>query len=646
MSTANGPSKTASTVGDEVSVTVENLGGIEKTTVTIPAGVTILAGENATNRTSFLRSLAAALGGRESAVSLKSDADTGRVELSTAGGTYSRVYTRSGFDATRSTPLTESASLVDTFVVVDERNPARRAIRGGGEGLRELLMQPVDTDAIQAEIRDRKAERRELETELEEIESRRSKLPDLEARRSEIEDELATVTSELDTLQSEIADASMDESAAGEIEELYAEQSRIRESIGEKERVLERQREKVSDLESRRDSLEDDLAAIEVDEESLAALEDEMDRLRRRKRDLDGFTNDIAAVMEVNEDLLEDEYPEMTVDTDVTASLDPGSTRIRCWTCGSEVERAQVSDRIDSLRALLTSKRTERDEIVEQLSELEERAADIEQAKHRKTKVETDLSETEEELELRQSRVSDLQTEIEALQAELSELESAVDEAETGGDTQLASKYQRLSDLEYERGGLSEERSTVLEEIEEIETLVSDRKPTIEGRLEEVSSEIESLRDRVTSIEESVIGTFDEHMNELLERLHYQNIERVWLERRVGTDDPGGASAFVLHVVREGPDGAVYEDTVGTLSESERELIGIVIALAGYFVHDVGEAVPFVLLDSVESIDADRLATILGYIGERVPYLLTAVLPEEATALPESYKRITADDLH
>lgn len=43
-------------------VEVENIGGIDATSVEFTPGVTILAGRNATNRTSFLQSLMAALG--------------------------------------------------------------------------------------------------------------------------------------------------------------------------------------------------------------------------------------------------------------------------------------------------------------------------------------------------------------------------------------------------------------------------------------------------------------------------------------------------------------------------------------------------------------------------------------------------------
>jgi DNA repair ATPase RecN len=628
-----------------VTVSVENLGGIEATTVTVPAGITVLTGENATNRTSFLRSLAAVLGGRESAASLKSDAEAGRVELSTDEGTYARVYGEAGVDEPASSPLTDQPELVDGFVAIDERNPARRAIRGGGGGIRELLMAPVDTDAIRASIRETRTERSDLEAQLERIEARQSELPGLRERRSSIESELEAVESELASVQADIEAADTTGEDAEDLADLRAERSRIREAIGETERTLERQRDRVASLETELESIESELAAIEVEADRLADIEDRIEGLERRKRELEGFANDLAAVLEVNRDLLADDFGAASGRGDVTAALDPSGRTIECWTCGSEVERAQVTDRLDSLRERLESTRAERDEIEAELEELREAAAEIEREKRRREQLEADRRDVEAERELRTQRIEEARAELAGLREELEDLESAV-EADAGAEGDLASAYERLSDLEYERGRLVEERSTVASEIAEIERLVEEDGPRVQERIDALSDELEELRGRVADIETSVIETFDEHMNELLDRLAYRNVERVWLERRVGErEDPLDESEFVLHVVREGPDGAVYEDTVETLSESERELIGIVLALAGYLVHDVGDSVPFVLLDSVEAIDADRLGSVLAYVGEQVPYVLAAVLPEEAAALPDRYSRIPADEL-
>ena len=63
---------------ETVQLTVDNIGGIDHADVIFSPGVTILAGRNATNRTSLLQVLMAALGSER--VSLKGDAEEGRVD--------------------------------------------------------------------------------------------------------------------------------------------------------------------------------------------------------------------------------------------------------------------------------------------------------------------------------------------------------------------------------------------------------------------------------------------------------------------------------------------------------------------------------------------------------------------------------------
>lgn len=63
-------------------------------------------------------------------------------------------------------------------------------------------------------------------------------------------------------------------------------------------------------------------------------------------------------------------------------------------------------------------------------------------------------------------------------------------------------------------------------------------------------------------------------------------------------------------------------------------------ALAGYLVHDVSEKVPFILIDSVEAIDAPRLNKLIEYFGDHVEYLVIALLEEDAKAINKEYNRI------
>ena len=160
-----------------------------------------------------------------------------------------------------------------------------------------------------------------------------------------------------------------------------------------------------------------------------------------------------------------------------------------------------------------------------------------------------------------------------------------------------------------------------------------------------VTEELTDLRTRIDQIEAEAVEEFNEHMDSVLDILDYANLERVWIERVERRIREGrrkvDRTVFELHVVRATASGATYEDTVDHLSESEREVTGLVFALAGYLVHDLHETVPFVLLDSLEAIDSERIAALVDYIREYARFLVVALLPEDAQALDDEYARVS-----
>ena len=119
-----GATDTADAGRFEVSLSVSNVGGITESSLTFTPGTTILAGENASNKTSFLRAINGALGG--SMATLRTNADRGEVRLDLGEhGTYSRVYERTnGHVTTSGTPYSDDADVVDTFVTLLETNDA------------------------------------------------------------------------------------------------------------------------------------------------------------------------------------------------------------------------------------------------------------------------------------------------------------------------------------------------------------------------------------------------------------------------------------------------------------------------------------------------------------------------------------------
>jgi len=156
---------------------------------------------------------------------------------------------------------------------------------------------------------------------------------------------------------------------------------------------------------------------------------------------------------------------------------------------------------------------------------------------------------------------------------------------------------------------------------------------------------MEESQTKTERIETQAIEEFNDHIETVLDILEYANLERIWLERveREVRESQRKVtkSVFELHIVRQTDSGAIYEDAVDHLSESEREVTGLVFALSAYLAHEVYEEVPFMLIDSLETIDAKRIAKLTEYLDEISEFLIVALLSEDAETLPDRYERIT-----
>jgi predicted ATP-dependent endonuclease of OLD family len=172
----------------EATIRAENVGGITSTVVEFGPGVTALAGRNATNRTSLLQAIMAALGSDRA--SLKGDATSGRVELELGGRTYTRELERTNgmlhFDGD---PYLEDSQMADLFAFLLESNAARRAVVSGND-LRELILRPVDVESIEATIERLQAEKRDVDEQLAELSAADRELRSLEEDRTSVRSEL------------------------------------------------------------------------------------------------------------------------------------------------------------------------------------------------------------------------------------------------------------------------------------------------------------------------------------------------------------------------------------------------------------------------------------------------------------------------
>jgi predicted nuclease with TOPRIM domain len=315
-----------------------------------------------------------------------------------------------------------------------------------------------------------------------------------------------------------------------------------------------------------------------------------------------------------------------------------------CWTCGTEVNRDRLESTIERLRDISTEKRRERTSVVEELDELKNERSELEQRRDRLRRLEQRRDRLGGEIDDREDTIEDLRERRDRLESTVETLESEASELESEEYSEVLEQHRTVNELEFEIDRLENERSSVTEEIEAAEDELDER-DSLRSRREEINDELAERRTRIQRLEAEAVDAFNEHMDTILDLLEYSNLDRIWIERTETTVREGRRTVpkttFELHVIRSSASGASYEDTVDHLSESEREVTGLVFALAGYLVHEVYETVPFMVLDSLEAIDSERIATLVDYFSDYAQFLVVALLPEDAAALDDDYRRVT-----
>ncbi|MBP1986840.1 archaea-specific SMC-related protein [Halolamina salifodinae] len=659
----------------EATLHVQNIGGITQCTVPFSPGITILTGENATNRTSLLTALNGVLGGSEA--TLRSDADSGHIELSfNDTDTFTRTYERDhGQITTSGDPYCEDEDLVDAFCTLLEHNDARDAVERG-ENLRDVLMRPVDTHAIRRQIREKTSDRDELQSRLRNIDQQVDQEAALSDRKEALQAELEDIESEIEEKRSIVSEYQADMDMAAEAEELVDDVESAREDARDLENqveVLKAELEAVREEETelKEDATElyhdavssgptdvsnrDDIDPTEIDRdpehdgESISDLKERVSSLKARKDELTNTIDDLTRIINFNERIVDEaaDLPGVTPDDgteSVTAELAPESQTVECWTCGSTVEQNTIQSRTRELQSLVEQKREQVTDITAELGTVQDRLEALQETRRERQRVQSRLEQVRKEQDEIVEEIEETEAALDAKRGEIETLQEEIEATAELRESDLLDAYQELNELEYERGQIAAKIEDVESELADIED-VREERDDIETEIESIREELEDLRTHVADLERNAVDSFNSHMEDILDRLRYENIARVWIERKVSeTATRMETGEFELHIVRES-EGGVYEDIVDTLSESEREVIGLIVALAGYLVHDIDESVPFLLLDSVEAVDSQRLVELVEYFAEHAVFLNVALLPEDASAFSDAYDRVTADML-
>ncbi|TKR25058.1 archaea-specific SMC-related protein [Natronomonas salsuginis] len=659
-------------------VELENIGGIEHAEADLPPGVTVLSGRNATNRTSFLQGIMATVGSSSNQISLKSDTDEGQATLRLGDETYTRTIERAGGTTMMNgEPFTDESELLDLYAFLLKDNPVRQTIERNGD-LHEVLMRPIDTDEIEAELQQLRAEKENIEAELEQLDEYKQRIPKLEEQRTQLEtelDDLRTTEAEIQE-RKETLEAQFDETASDEkperVQELEEELTSQRTEVNTLKRKLDQQRNlqkaAIDDLEAidKPDAEEAELRAerdrLEAERERLA---DQIDTIRSQRQEItsgmeaartlqDSMTSIEEAVGQLDVDIDLPEGPLTATHSgesgDLTDTLVEGE-QISCLACGSQVTTDTVDAVIDQYREINTAFReqinaleSDQQEVRSQLKEVESQLDQWERAEKRLAEAERQKEQTETRIETYEERLEEAKETV----ADLEDgLEAAREDAATEPDEALRAEHAAVEDDLIDTEVAIRQAETKLDDIEstiadlETELEAEDR---LSDQRDELVDEIERLHSHVEDTERKLVEEFNQTIDTVLELLGYANIERIWIERKRKDVKVGRRTeeqtVFELNIVREGGNG-VYADDLQHLSESERSVTGLVVALTGYIVHDVADLCPIMLLDSVEMIDSERIAQLIDYFADETEYLVAALLPEDSAEVNDSLLEAT-----
>jgi DNA repair exonuclease SbcCD ATPase subunit len=651
---------TEPTLEGNLSIDIENIGGIEQRTVDLPPGVTVLEGGNATGRTSFLQALMAAIGSERA--TLKGDADEGHVTLNVNGQTYTRTLSRAGENLHFSgDPLLDDPELADLYAFLLSDNEVRQTIEQQGD-LHEVLMRPVDTEEIQAEIDTLHQEQKQVEADIErakdavdELTALEEERVDLTDRKDELEAEIEDLEEEVQTLKEQTKDDETKQEINDldtEINDLDSEIEQVEFQIRTKEEKLEGAKRDLEnldipdqdeeELEAKREEIESEKAEIDTRISSLTTLEQKLSNAIEINKDILNADWDIATILQqmpegtalpdgpLSPDGLEGEASA----SELTDQLVKGEHTI-CQSCGSEVNTEkirQITNQYEGLREDLREEisqlETRSRDLKSESDDLRSQAIEIEDKQAEQEKLTRDVSKLETELEELRERKADLEDDLKELNDKWESIDTDDDNEELI-DTR-STKRDKERELERVRNDISD----IEAEIDRKEEIAESR-DDLEARKADIKEELNELRGKVDALEKELVDQFNDRMEEVIDLLDYENIERIWIDTKKVDNRQGEETEFDLIITREGDAGG-YQDRIQHLSESERAVTGLVVALTGYLVHDVHEICPVMLFDSVEMIDSERIRDIINYFQPYPDYLVAALLPEDAADISEA----------
>jgi chromosome segregation ATPase len=599
----------------EISLAVENIGGIDTFECSFDSQVGVVSGPNASNKTSLLKAIAFGLG--RSTVPIKNDAKEARVELEIDRKRVVRTATATanGTNVSGDGWLSDrgDVELLDQFACLLEFNDLRQAVRSNGD-FEQLLKGPMDLDSLERKRATKLEEKRSLQAAVDQlegidnqVETARSDLADTRERVNEQE-------AELEELRAQQTDVSTEDDRQQELREqradLISERNEYERQIADLEDAIKRLEERLADIDDEIEAARDASKQYNIDQ-----LKQRRTETKQELRDIEDRIDIFQSVLTANREMLNSPHSG-------ALGKDSGLVEdtITCWACGNEAAESDVEATAERLQELVAADKERRREYEPQLSDIDDQIDAAQEAQRRVEELEGERRDLKQQ---RESRIESLETQREQLDKLEDKLETVDAELEAYADKQESEASGLAAEIEDVQMNLHTARSEVERLESRIENLTGKREQRQKkaNRIETLSAEITTLTEQIENREQRLRTEFNEAMDDILSVLEYESIDRVWLDGN-----------FDLVIARE-IDGVTRQDRIEHLSESERETVGLVLGLAGYVAYDVADSVPVLLIDTLGAFDSNRVAELIAYFAEEAPRLAAALLPANAAAV-------------
>lgn len=586
---------------------ITNIAGIRHGEATLHPGLNTVQASNFQGKSSFMAAVQTAVGTTGMFGShhpLTEGADEGTVTLTDSDGTEHKVtLQRENNRITRTGDpyLSDETDRIcaNLFAFLGEDNPIRAAVRNG-EDLTEYLQAPLDIEAINSQIDDLKDQRERLETDIREAENSAEQLPAVQSEITQLEDDLADLRERRDQLADEVPDGTNSSELSDALSTKQGSLSSAESDISRLEGKIERLQDTLEEKQAELDALE-----VPSEPELNADVSEKEDRIN----DLELKISLLQDLQRANQQVIDQNEIELV--TDINRGIEADT--INCWVCGGETTADDIEDRLEGIQEKIKSLRNEKSELEAEVNEIEQAKREIRKKKNQQDELEDSIGSLKVNIEEAKSDLEQAKSRKEDLEAEIADLEAQIEDAEE-------ELNEELTDVKAE---ISRKESALEDKKAEIETLEAEAEKIdeLEDEHDELSDQIAELRQRKVKKQEELESQFNEALGDVIDRFAPGFDGGQLIPKRL--TDGEDIDEFELTIVREG-----RETSLDTLSEGEQELVGIVVAIAGYRTFNVDDRVPAILIDGISQLSSENLQNLLDYLEGASEILVTTAYPE------------------